>query len=166
LRARASSPAVTSACTVLLCVLAVISTSCARPANLETIGEAMESSGRQLSSSTGVEGEVEALYEPGGPWTLLLVPATGPDPGALRSAGLPDPVVALVTEAAAAWRRGQYLVQVHDGSLLSRMIAEDAVRIREQFVISGQGAVRVVAALKKRDANSVPDVVSLSSSPR
>jgi hypothetical protein len=143
-----------------------MSTSCARRANMEMIGEAIESSGRQLLSSGGAGSEVEALYEPGGPWTLVLVPASGPDAGALTSAGLPEAVVTLVTEAAAAWRRGQYLVQVHDGSLLSRAVAEDAVRIRRQFVISGQGAAWVVATLKKGDANSVPDVVSLSSKPR
>jgi hypothetical protein len=147
-------------------VLAVISLSCGRPANADMVGETMENSGRQLLSSDGVESNIEALYEVDGPWTLLLVPATGPDLRALSSAGLPDSLVAGVREAAAGWRRGQYLVQVHDDALMSRALAEDAVRIQQQFVISGQGSVWVVAKLKKRDAKGVPDVVSLSSRPR
>jgi hypothetical protein len=88
--------------------------------------------------------------------SLLLIPATGPDLGALTSAGLPDSLVARVRETAAGWRRGQYLVQVHDEALMPRALAEDAVRIQQQFVISGQGSVWVVSMLKKSDAKAVP----------
>jgi hypothetical protein len=161
-----SKPAVTDTCKAVLCVLAVISMSCGRPASADMVGEAIENSGRQLLASDGVESNIEALYEGDGPWTLLLVPATGPDVDALTSAGLPDSLVARVREAAAGWRRGQYLVEVQDEALMSRALAEDVVRIRHQFVISGQGSVWVVATLKKTDAKGVPDVVSLSSRPR
>jgi hypothetical protein len=49
---------------------------------------------------------------------------------------------------------------------MSRALAEDAVWIQHQFVISGQGSLWVVATLKKSDAKGVPDVVPFSSRPR
>jgi hypothetical protein len=161
-----SKPAVTGTCKAVLCVLAVISMSCGRPATADMVGEAIERSGRGLVSSELLESKCEGLYELDGHWTLLLVPATGPDLGALTSAGLPDSLVTRVREAAAGWRRGQYLVQVQDEALMLRALAEDAVRIQRQFVISGQGSVWIVATLKKSDAKGVPGVVSLSSRPR
>lgn len=151
---------------VLVGVVLSTAISCSRPANIDTVGEAIEQSGSNLQSDQSVETDLEALYEVDGAWTLMIVPPTGVDLDALTETKISEAALARVRTAAEGWRGGQYLVQVSDHAILSRMLAGNAVRIDRQFVVPGRGPVWVIATLKKVKSQGPPVLVSLSTKSR
>ena len=145
----------------VLGVLALTAVSCSTPATLDTVAEAIERSGRALQSLQGVNTELEALYEGQGSWTLLVVPATGVVVEDLNEAGVPEPVIRTLHDVAARRTGEQYLMEVRGGNVLVRALAEDAVKVSDQFVVSGRGAAWLRVDLKTGEKGA-PAVTSFS----
>jgi hypothetical protein len=139
-----------------LVALSVSAAACQPQGQIDLIATSIEESAEELGSLRGQESQIEVFSGESGPWTVVVVPFTGPDYDALARADLGHDVIEQLKAHASRLLDRQYIVHVRKDAILTRPVAMELVRIDKQFVISGRETTRVVAKLKRADQDGKP----------